>query len=155
MKDQMGMDFGACYEEAAKPAGGVLCKLSKLQLIGVKTAKVRSRKLTGQIVTLGAWPYDPTSMLARRIPAAVRARMASHRGGRKLQLMGMSQNEIAEMEKGGKPEEGLYLPQADQKNVWVIWTVYEYEAGYVKEGQSIEVTAGAYPAKFSKARSSR
>jgi hypothetical protein len=154
MKDQMGMDFVPVYEEAAKPAAEFYVSSQKLQLIGVKTAKVEKRKLTGQIVTVGRVAYDPDLYVAQEeyLQAVKSADGFAQGAGRKLQLMGMSQNEIAEMEKGGKPEEGLYLPQADQKNVWVYMTVYEYEAGYVKEGQSIEVTAGAYPGEVFKGK---
>jgi Cu(I)/Ag(I) efflux system membrane fusion protein len=162
MKDQMGMDYVAVYEEvAAKPAGQFYISSQKLQLIGVKTAKAEKRKLTGQIVTVGRVAYDPDLYVAQEEYLQAVKGEADRKddtngfaqgAARKLQLMGMSKKEIAELAQSGKPEEGLYLPQADQKNVWVYMTVYEYEAGYVKEGQSIEVTAGAYPGEVFKGK---
>jgi Cu(I)/Ag(I) efflux system membrane fusion protein len=63
----------------------------------------------------------------------------------KLLAMGMSEEEIAEMEKRGRPEQSLYLPTSEDKNVWVYITIYEYEAGLVTTGTPVEVRALAYP----------
>jgi len=59
--------------------------------------------------------------------------------------MGMSEDEIAGLEKQGKPQQNLYLPPAKDKNVWVYVTSYEYEAELVKTGTPVEVRAIAYP----------
>ena len=63
----------------------------------------------------------------------------------KLLAMGMSGEEIAEMEKRGRPEQSLYLPTEQDKDVWVYVTIYEYEAGLVSAGTPVEVQAVAYP----------
>jgi multidrug efflux pump subunit AcrA (membrane-fusion protein) len=62
----------------------------------------------------------------------------------KLLSLGMSEPEIAELEKRGKPQQNLYLPSSEDKNVWVYVTIYEYEAQLVKTGTPVEVRAIAY-----------
>jgi RND family efflux transporter MFP subunit len=63
----------------------------------------------------------------------------------KLLAMGMSEDEIAGLEKRGQPQQNLYLPTSEDKNVWVYVTIYEYEAELVKAGTPVEVRAIAYP----------
>jgi len=68
----------------------------------------------------------------------------------KLLAMGMSEAEIDELEKRGKPQQNLYLPGSEDKNVWVYITIYEYEVGLVKTGTPVEVGAIAYPGEIFK-----
>ena len=44
-----------------------------------------------------------------------------------------------------RPRRNLYLPSTEDKNVWVYITIYEYEAGLVKEGMPVQVDTLAYP----------
>jgi multidrug efflux pump subunit AcrA (membrane-fusion protein) len=66
----------------------------------------------------------------------------------KLLAMGMSEAEIAELAERGRPQQNLYLPGSEDKNVWVYVTIYEYEAGLVKTGTPVEVRAIAYPGEL-------
>jgi Cu(I)/Ag(I) efflux system membrane fusion protein len=66
----------------------------------------------------------------------------------KLLAMGMSGAEIDELEKQGKPQQNLYLPDSEDKNIWVYVTIYEYEAGLVKTETPVEVRAIAYPGEL-------
>ena len=66
-------------------------------------------------------------------------------GRYRLLLMGMSNAEIDALEKRGTTETNLYLPTSEDKNVWVYVTIYEYEAGLVKEGMPVHVDTLAYP----------
>jgi multidrug efflux pump subunit AcrA (membrane-fusion protein) len=66
---------------------------------------------------------------------------------RKL-LLGMSEAEIGALEKQGRPESNLYLPSSEDKTVWVYITIYEYEAGLVKEGMPVRVDTLAYPGEI-------
>jgi multidrug efflux pump subunit AcrA (membrane-fusion protein) len=70
----------------------------------------------------------------------------------RLLLLGMSNAEIDELEKQGKPETSLYLPTREDKSVWVYVTVYEYEAAMVKEGMTVSVDAPAYPGRIFQGR---
>jgi Cu(I)/Ag(I) efflux system membrane fusion protein len=142
-------------------AGEVYISPEKQQLIGVKKGKVEKRKLTGQILTVGRVAYDPQLYTAQQeYVQTMRSSGTIHREEgyieqqsadlmksmkRKLLAMGMSEDEIAGLEKRGKPEQNLYLPTSEDKDVWVYVTIYEYEAGLVKAGTPVEVRAMAYP----------
>jgi len=163
MKDQMGMDYVPVYEEETTSAqtSGVYISPEKQQLIGVKKGRVEKRKLTGQILTVGRVAYDPSLFTAQQeyVQAFKSSRTIHKDEGyideqsgtliksmkQKLLAMGMSEDEIIELEKSGKPQENLYLPTSEDKNVWVYVTIYEYEAGLVKPGTPVEVRSMAYP----------
>jgi hypothetical protein len=167
MKDQMGMDYVPVYEEettGAKPSG-VYISPEKQQLIGVKKEKVQKRKLSGQILTVGKVAYDPGLFTAQQeYLQALKSRQAIDKGNlnyieeqstalvkavkQKLLSLGMSEAEIDELEKQGKPQQNLYLPSSEDKNVWVYITIYEYEAGLVKMGTPVEVQSLAYPGEI-------
>jgi Cu(I)/Ag(I) efflux system membrane fusion protein len=162
MKDSMGMDYVPVYaEETASKSTGVYISPEKQQLIGVKYGKVEKRKLTGQILTVGRVAYDPALYTAqqeylgamkssgtiRREEGYIEQQAADLKKSMKLKLlaMGMSEDEIAAMERRGRPEQSLYLPTSEDKDVWVYITIYEYEAGLVNTGTSVEARAVAYP----------
>jgi Cu(I)/Ag(I) efflux system membrane fusion protein len=162
MKDSMGMYYVPVYEEEA-PAqmAEVYISPEKQQLIGVKKGKVEKRKLSGQILTVGKAAYDPMLFTAqqeylqsmkssgtiRKEEGYIEQQSADLMKSMKLKLlaMGMSDEEIAAMEKQGRPEQSLYLPTSEDKDVWVYVTIYEYEAQLVKAGTPVEVRAVAYP----------
>jgi Cu(I)/Ag(I) efflux system membrane fusion protein len=155
MKDEMGMDYVPVYEEGAAQAHpGVYISPEKQQLIGVKKGKVEVRRLSGQILTVGRVAYDPDLFVAQQeYLQAMQGHRTTQRADLayldeqseslvktmkyKLLLLGMSEVEIAELEKRGTPETNLYLPTGDDKSVWVYATIYEYEAGLVKEGMEV------------------
>ena len=167
MKDQMGMDYVPVYEEATAqaPAAAVYISPEKQQLIGVKKEKVQKRKLSGQILTVGRVAYDPALFTAQQEYLQTLKSSRAISGGslnyieeqstalirdmkQKLLAMGMSEAEIAELAKRGRPQQNLYLPGSEDKNVWVYITIYEYEAGLVKTGTPVEVRAIAYPGEL-------
>ncbi len=163
MKDQMGMDYVPVYEEETAQAqtSGVYISPEKQQLIGVKKGKVGKRQLTGEILTVGRVAYDPSLFTAQQeyLQAVKSSKTIRKEEGyieeqsgaliksmkQKLLAMGMSEEEITGLEKRGKPQQNLYLPTSEDKNVWVYVTIYEYEAGLVKIGTPVEVLAMAYP----------
>ena len=163
MKDQMGMDYAPVYEEETTTAqtSGVYISPEKQQLIGVKKGKVEKRKLSGQILTVGRVAYDPSLFTAQQeyLQAFKSSRTIHKDEGyideqsgaltksmkQKLLAMGMGEDEISGLEKRGKPQQNLYLPTDEDKNVWVYVTIYEYEAELVKKGTPVEVRAIAYP----------
>jgi membrane fusion protein, copper/silver efflux system len=164
MKDQMGMDYVAVYEEEKSAApGSVYISPQKQQLIGVKKAKVEVRKLIGQILTVGNVAYDPSLFVAQQeylqilksskhvadsnIAYAIQGSdLLINTTKRKLIQMGMSESEITELAASGKPEQSLFLPEGDK--IWVYVVVYEYETGLLKEGQKVEVESPAYPGEI-------
>jgi len=167
MKDSMGMDYVPVYEEQtseAKPSG-VYISPERQQLIGVKKEEVRKRNLSGQILTVGRVAYDPALFTAQQeyLQALKSSRPVSKdelgyiveqsaalikNMKQKLLAMGMSDLEIEELGKRGRPQQNLYLPSSEDKNVWVYITIYEYEAGLVKTGTPVEVRAIAYPGQM-------
>ena len=166
MKDQMGMDYVPVYEEEAATAqtSSVYINPEKQQLIGVKKGMVEKRKLTGQILTVGRVAYDPSLFTAQQeYLQAFKSSRTIHRDDgyieeqsaaliksmkQKLLAIGMSEDEITGLENRGKPQQNLYLPTSEDKNVWVYVTIYEYEAGLVKPGTPVEVQSMAYPGQM-------
>jgi Cu(I)/Ag(I) efflux system membrane fusion protein len=160
MKDEMGMDYVPVYEEQTKTAG-VYISPQKQQLIGVKKGKVEVRELSGEILTVGKVAYDPALYTAQQeyLQAVKSGQTIRKEEGyieeqsgmlvtsmkQKLLAMGMSEGEIKGLEKRGRPEQNLYLPTSEDKNVWVYVTIYEYEAQLVKAGTPVEIRAIAYP----------
>jgi membrane fusion protein, copper/silver efflux system len=162
MKDQMGMDYVPVYEEqkVSQTSAGVYISPQKQQLIGVKKQKIENRRLTGQILTVGIVAYDPDLFTAQQeYLQSIRTRKTMQSSSlnyteeqlqpfvkaskRKLLLMGMSNAEIAELEKKGQPQQYLYLPE--DGNVWVYITIYEYEMAFIKEALPVKVETVAYP----------
>jgi hypothetical protein len=163
MKDQMGMDYVPVYEEQTPQTHtGVYISPEKQQLIGVRKGKVQVRKLSGRILTVGRVAYDPKLFVAQQeYLQALKGQRATQNTDLsylsaqsqsllddmryKLLLMGMSNAEVDELAKRGEPETNLYLPTPRDKQVWVYITIYEYEAGLVKEGMPVQVDTLAYP----------
>ncbi len=170
MKDEMGMDYVPVYEDqATAPHAGVYISPEKQQLIGVKKGKVQVRKLSGQILTVGRVAYDANLYVAQQeYLQALKGHQSAQKANlgyldeqsqallrdmrRKLLLMGMSNAEIEELERQGKPESNLYLPSGEDKTVWVYITIYEYEAGLVKDGMPVQVDTLAYPGEIFRGR---
>ncbi len=163
MKDEMGMDYVPVYDDqTAQAHPGVYISPEKQQLIGVKKGKVQVRKLSGQILTVGRVAYDANLYVAQQeYLQTLKGHQSAQKANldyldeqsqallrdmrRKLLLLGMSNAEIDELEKQGRPESNLYLPSSEDKTVWVYITIYEYEAGLVKEGMPVQVDTLAYP----------
>jgi multidrug efflux pump subunit AcrA (membrane-fusion protein) len=164
MKDQMGMDYVAVYEEEKtdQAATGVYISSQRQQLIGVQKQKIEKRRLTGQILTVGIVAYDPDLFVAQQeYLQSIQTRQTMQSGSLKysdeqlnslvnaakdkLLLLGMSNTEIVEFEKKGQPQQYLYLPE--NGNVWVYVTIYEYEMAFIKDALPVQVETVAYPAQ--------
>jgi Cu(I)/Ag(I) efflux system membrane fusion protein len=166
MKDEMGMDYVPVYEDQVTQAHpGVYISPEKQQLIGVKKGRVEMRRLASQIRTVGRVAYDPALFTAQQEYLQILKGRAVARKANlsevneqsesllkvaryKLRLMGMSEAEIDTLEKRGTAETSLYLPTSEDKNVWVYVTIYEYEAGLVKEGMPVYIDTLAYPGEI-------
>ncbi|MGA2914425.1 MAG: efflux RND transporter periplasmic adaptor subunit [Sedimentisphaerales bacterium] len=156
MKDEMGMDYVPVYEgQQQETAGAVNINPQKQQLIGVKKEKIVKRRLTGQISTVGIVAFDPDLYVAQEeylqtIQAGNLTKEPSNpflkAARRKLLLLGMGKKDIEELEKQGKPQQDLYLPE--DGNVWVYITIYEYEIDLVKENQPVQIETSAYPGRI-------
>jgi Cu(I)/Ag(I) efflux system membrane fusion protein len=73
-----------------------------------------------------------------------RAKSLTEAARNKLKLLGMSDDQISTLEKTRKSETNLYLPGKGE-NVWAYINVYEYEIGFIKVDDSVDIEAVAYP----------
>jgi len=142
----------------------VIISAEKQQLIGVTTEPVAKRVLTKVIRASGKIAYDPELVVtqeefiqALKNEDAIkdsplqdvidRAKSLTSAARNKLKLLGMSDDQVAQLEKTRKPETNLYLPGRGE-SVWAYISIYEYEIGLVKAGVPVEVEATAYPGEI-------
>jgi len=165
MKDSMGMEYVPVYEEETATASysgpTVTISPERQQLIGVKTEPVQIRNLTKIVRVSGKIAYDPElAVTQEEFVQALnaqdnvkdsplqdvidRAKFLTDAARNKLKLQGMSDDQIAELEKSRQTDTNLYLPGKGQ-NVWAYINVYEYEIGFIKVGDSVDIEAVAYP----------
>lgn len=166
MKDEMGMDYVPVYEEETARAGqtGIYISPEKQQLIGVKKDKVEKKHLNYEIRTVGRVAYDPELYVAQEeYLQALKAKNSvndstiplvkqqiqslSDAAEQRLQLLGMSKEEIQQLSQRGRPQQNLYLP-LNEDTIWVYITIYEYEIGLIREGLPVEIDAVAFPGEI-------
>ncbi len=166
MKDSMGMDYVPVYEEVPSSSAGhtIMVSPEKQQLIGVETGPVKKIGLEKVIHASGKIAYDPQLVITQEefIQALNnednvkdsplkdvidRARSLTDAARRKLNLSGMSNDQIVRLEKVRKSDSSLYLP-AKGEGVWAYISIYEYEIGLVKPGMRSDIEAVAYPGEI-------
>ncbi|MBI3394381.1 MAG: hypothetical protein HY042_00955 [Spirochaetia bacterium] len=98
------------------------------QLIGVKTVKLQRRHVVSVIRTTGKAAFDPDLAVAVREFVEIGRKDPELRsaGITRLKILGMGNEEISRLEKGGESYANLYLPEAGG-TVWVYATVYQSE----------------------------
>lgn len=164
-KGSMGMDYIAVYEDEVLKAGtkeaGVNVRLGaeQIRLAGVETVPVRRLHLFKEIRAVGKIAYDPKLVVAQEefvsalysyekiskgnIDEIIRRSEALVKSSqRKLRLLGMSQQQIVELRELKNIQTNLILPE---KKAWVYADIYEFELGWIKEGQLARVTTSAFP----------
>ena len=178
-KDSMGMDYIPVYDDelAAKATNvpghaAVHIPAAKQQLIGVRTGEVQKRRIAKEIRAAGRVVFDPELYTAQQefISAAEsfrkagagsyhepveRAKALFDSARTRLRLLGMSEEEIAELEKQKVQDRNLILPPEAPKEpislpnqfVWVYGMIYEYEVPFVKIGTPAEVRVPTFPDK--------
>jgi Cu(I)/Ag(I) efflux system membrane fusion protein len=152
MKDEMGMDYVPVREgELSAPAtpgqAAVEADPGRAQLIGVRTAPVERKVLSVTVRASARVAHDPELYAAledyreaRRSGSAAVSRSAELN----LRRMGLSSEQVEAFWRG-RPATELLL--GGREGVWIYAQVYAYEAGLVKPGQPIEVTAAAFPGR--------
>jgi len=140
-------------------AGRVKIKQSELDLAGVKSSRLAKRHLFKEIRTVGKVAYDPQLAIAQEeFVSALNSLDKVKQGGipeiidrttsfvesvkRKLMLLGLSLDQIKEIEIKREVEKGFVLPG---EKMWIYGEVYEYELGWIKSGQEIRVTTSSIP----------
>ena len=169
-KDSMGMDYIPVYEDEVagrkSPVPGhatIEIPVAKQQLIGVKLGRVEKRKLVKEIRTVGRVAYDPELFTAQQEylsavegikkvssgpypEVAERAKALVESTKIRLHLLGMSDAEIADLEKQATRDQNLILP-AEKQFIWVYANLYEYEIPFVKIGTPVSVRVPTFPDK--------
>jgi membrane fusion protein, copper/silver efflux system len=170
MKDDMGMDYIPVYEEeemsmdtesAGQPAT-VRLKSNEITRAQVDSVQVKVRRLFKDIRTVGRIAYDPDLVVAQQEyltsletvnklenspePEAVkRAGSMVERAKYRLTLLGMSAEQIMEIERSGTVQNNLVIAG---HSVWVYADVYQEDAPLIKVGEKIDVFTEAVPNKI-------
>ena len=137
----------------------VKVKSEQARLAGVRTETVSRHRLHKEIRTVGKVAYDPQLAIAQEefisslkaldkisegriseIEDRVRSLVESSK--RKLRLLGMSGEQIKELEEEREIQTSLILPE---EKMWIYGDVYEYEMSWVRSGEKVEVTTSSLP----------
>lgn len=133
----------------------------QLELAGLETEVVKRYHLTKEIRTVGRIAFDPALTVAQEEfltaletrekvktspdPEVIkRANNLVEKSAFKLKLLGMSDEEISDLERQKRAQLNLILPE---DKAWVYADIYEYELAWVKTGQLVTITTTAYPGK--------
>ncbi len=170
MKDALGMKCPMCgmdlkklSKEEADQLKGVISRVKlgeKLAVsTGVRTEPVRILHLYKEIRTVGSVAYDPELAITQEEFISSLKTLDEMRGGaipeikeralklvesskRKLRLLGLSLEQIVELESKREVQTNLVLPE---EKMWIYGDVYEYELPWVKKGAKVRVTTSSLP----------
>lgn len=140
------------YKEGAspqeKPSGGpsVIISPERQQLIGIKTTTVQKRAVTKEIRTVGRVAFDPELAVAQREYIEIARNVPSLKAAAqsRLRLLGMSEEEISDLNRRGGSRTNLYLPEPGE-SVWIYATLYQGEAELVKPGFEATISLPSGP----------
>ncbi len=156
----MSLDGGqGDHVEHKNISGYTAIKLSpeKQQLIGIRVSEVKKAPASKAIRTVGRIAYDPELYQAEEeflqsVEAYTKAKSSGDADieGRaeklvasakvKLELMGLNEELMGELEVAGMPDKSLLVSKAGEK-VWMYAPIYEHDLDAVKIGQKVKVTA--------------
>jgi hypothetical protein len=136
----------------------VTIKGDQIQRAGVETAPIKKLHLYKEIRTVGKVAYDPDLAIAQEefistlktvdkmqeglIPEIKeRAGNLVESSKRKLRLLGLSYEQISQLESAREIHTSLVLPEA---KMWIYGDVYEYEISWVTAGQKVKVTTSSF-----------
>ena len=158
-----GMDLVRLSKEEADRLKGVVGRVKvkgeQARLAGVRTEPVRKLHLFKEIRTVGTVAYDPALAIAQEeFISSITAYDKIARGGileiqeragrlvesskRKLRLLGLSQEQIEDLENTKKVQTSLILPE---EKMWIYGDIYEYEMSWIKAGAEVKVTTSSLP----------
>jgi Cu(I)/Ag(I) efflux system membrane fusion protein len=109
-------------------------------LAGIRTAVVKKKMAVKTFQTFGVVAFDPGLAVAQReyLDAARTSAELKQAAKRRLKLLGMGEEEIAELEKRRSASTDLYLPE-NAKTLWVYAALYENEDTLIKPGMKAVV----------------
>ena len=158
-----GMDLKKLSKEAADALKGVVSRViiqgEQVELAGVQTVPVQKLYLYKEIRTVGRVAYDPQLAVTQEEYISALKALDKIREGtmpeieertrnlvqsskRKLQLLGLSLEQIEKLAQSREVQTGLILPE---EKMWVYGDVYEYELNWVKQGGKVKVVASSVP----------
>ncbi|MBI5124498.1 MAG: efflux RND transporter periplasmic adaptor subunit, partial [Candidatus Omnitrophica bacterium] len=150
-------------EELAKIDKSIVSRVSlrqeQVKLAGLVLEPARKYHLSKTIRTVGKIAFDPELAVAQEefitaletqekvskspdVDVINRAQDIVNKSKLRLRLLGLSEAEIKELENSRKAETSLILPE---DKAWVYAEIYEYDIGWVKEGEDAKVTSVAFP----------
>lgn len=127
---------------------GVVISDESQSMAGIKTARVQKQNATFTLRTFGTVAFDPDLAVAQSeylaaLKSAGEFKKSAHI---RLQLLGMSEDEISALEKSRKVSDNLYLP-GKKSGLWVYATVYESDYDLVKSGTTAQIEIPGYADK--------
>ena len=161
-----GMDFVPVDKEdlggSVEGQAAVRINPARQQLIGMKTARVEMKRLTKAVRTVGHIAYDPELFAAQEEYLTARRTLKKIRGSPtpeiverahslvassrlRLNLLGLSDAQIQQLEVKDRPDSNLLLGRGGTGKVWLYADIYEFEFGHIRPGQAVEATTLAYP----------
>jgi len=158
-----GMPLKKLSGEEADRLRGVVSRVQikgeQARLAGIRTEPVRSLHLSKEIRTVGKVAYDPALVIAQEEfissleafdkiqkgkieEIKERASKLVESSRRKLLLLGLSSEQIKELESTREIHTSLILPE---EKMWIYGDVYEYELSWVKVGNEVKVATPSLP----------
>ncbi|MFC1666492.1 efflux RND transporter periplasmic adaptor subunit [Candidatus Omnitrophota bacterium] len=158
-----GMDLIKLSKEEAERLKGVVSKVKikgeQIRLAGVRTEPIGEIHLYKEIRTVGRVAYDPGLAIAQQeFITSLKALDKIQQGNveeinerasnlvesskRKLKLLGLSAEQIVELEKKREVQTNLILPE---EKMWIYGDVYEYELGWLKVGEKVKIATSSFP----------
>ncbi len=160
-----GCELKPLPPETAAKMRGVIGRLKikgeQLALAGVASEPIQKRELFKEIRAVGKVAFDPALAVTQQeylsahkasgrmadsdIPE-IRERAAKlvEASRKKLILLGLSLEQIANLEAEGQVQDNLILPQ---ETMWIYGEVYEFESSWITPAAEIRVTAESLPGR--------
>lgn len=154
-----GMDLVPVYLKDVAEKGIVKLDEEQISLASIQTKEVKKIPLFKEIRTVGVVAYDPYLRVAEEEyiqalkayeeislssneDAKERAKEILQSAKLKLQVLGLTEEWIKELQIKKIPHQSLILPD---KYMWVYADIYEYEALWPKIGNSVQILSEVDP----------
>jgi lipoprotein-anchoring transpeptidase ErfK/SrfK len=154
-----GMDLVPVYKSAEGDKNVMKLDSSQTSLAGIETFTVKPLSLFKEIRTVGVVAYDPHLRTAEEEyiqalstyekisqsgfqDAKERAKEILEAAKLKLELLGLNEEWIENLNKSRLPHKSLILPD---KFMWVYADIYEYEATWPQKGTEVDIFSQVDP----------
>lgn len=144
---------------AGEATGSLSLNRRQQELSGIDTVRVDKENVFKEIRTVGKIAYDPELTIAQEEflialdtlqkvsnspddDVIIMVKDLVEKSKFRLKVLGMSDEQIKELEGNKEPQRNLILPEG---KVWVYADVYEYELSWIKKGIPVKISTQAYP----------